>query len=302
MTAPTLTPVSPSPSTRPLLDRFGATGRLLRRAGGVFGILVVLTLVVLALVPDVAPYGPATQEIENRLQGPSLDHPFGTDHLGRDLLSRLVFGVRIELSVALPAIALALVCGLVLGLVAGYVGRWLDTVIVTLVDTIQSFPAVILALVLLVLLGPSTGAITLVLAIGFIPSYARTSRALMLATKENPYVEAERSIGAGPVRIITVHILPNMIAPVFILLAMDLPSVIAIEAGLSFLGLGIQPPTPSWGVILSDGFQYIRQSPWAIVAASGVLVVTTLGLTLLGEALRDTLDPRLARLTGRGRP
>jgi peptide/nickel transport system permease protein len=169
-----------------------------------------------------------------------------------------------------------------------------DNVILVLTDSMQAFPAVILALALLALLGPSSTNVILVIIIAFMPGYARVVRAQVLSVKENPFVEAERSLGASNGRIIFVHILPNILAPLVILLAMDLPSAITFEAGLSFLGLGVKPPTPSWGVILADGFSRIRNSPWPVLWAGLALMLTTLGFTLFGETLRDVLDPKLA--------
>lgn len=266
-----------------------------RRPAGFFGLLVVLVLIlVVLLAPVFAPYDPAQQDIEHRLEGPSSQYPMGTDHLGRDLLSRLLYGTRVALLTALPAVFTALVLGLILGLTAGYIGGNVDNVILVFMDTLQAFPAVILTLALLAVLGPSASNVVLVIAIAFTPGYARIVRAQVLAYKEEPFVEVERSIGAGDIRIAFIHILPNIIAPLVILLAMDLPAAITVEAGLSFLGLGVRPPTPSWGVILSDGFARIRNSPWPVLWASLVIMITTLGFTLFGERLRDLLDPKLA--------
>ena len=266
-----------------------------RRPAGLFGLIVVGGLLLLAIfAPLVAPYDPAQQDIPNRLQGPSWDHVLGTDQLGRDLLSRLIYGVRVALSVAVPGVAAALVIGLVLGLIAGYIGGRTDNATIVVMDTLQAFPAVILALVLLALLGASRTSVVIVIAITFAPNYARVTRALVLTTKQNQFVEGARSLGAGNARIVGVHILPNVIAPLFILLAMDLPVAITIEAGLSFLGLGVPPPTPSWGVILQDGFERVRDHAWPIIAAGLTLMLVTLGCTFLGETLRDVFDPRLA--------
>lgn len=267
------------------------------RPAGLFGLAVVFGLVVvLVFAPLLAPYDPAAQNIADRLQGPSWDHLLGTDQLGRDLLSRLIFGTRVAFTIAFPAVLGALVCGLVLGTIAGYAGGWIDNALLVVTDTLQAFPAVVLALALLALLGPSLRNVIVVIVISFAPGYARVARALVLATKEQPFVEAERSLGAKNLRIVLIHILPNVVAPLFILLAMDLPAAITIEAGLSFLGLGVQPPTPSWGIILSDGFERVRDTPWPIVWTGVVLCLAALGFTMLGEALRDVIDPRVAGL------
>lgn len=232
------------------------------------------------------------------LQGPSSAHWLGTDHLGRDLLSRIVYGSRIALGVAVPAVAIAMVGGLALGLTAGYLGGIVDNATLVLLDSMQAFPAVILALAILALLGSSLVNVIIVIGLAWIPGYARIVRAQVLSAKQNQYIEVEHSLGASQKRILFLHIMPNILAPLLILAAMDLPVVITFEAGLSFLGLGVRPPTPSWGVILSDGFNVIRQSPWPITWAGLTLIITTLGFTLFGETLRDVLDPRLSGTRG----
>ena len=290
-----------STETLPLVRRrgsgvLGVLREVARRPKGLAGLVIVCGLILLALFPSIfAPYSPYTQDIVDRLQGPSRAHLLGTDQLGRDLLSRVIFGTRIALGVSIPAVTAALLAGLVLGVIAGYAGGIIDSVMIVIMDTLQAFPAVILALALLALLGPSLRNVIIVIAVAFTPNYARVSRAMVLAAKENQWVEAERSLGANVSRIVTVHILPNIIAPLVILMAMDIPSAIATEAGLSFLGLGVQPPTPSWGVILSEGFENVVLSPWGIISASAALMIATLGFTMLGEALRDVADPKLGR-------
>lgn len=289
-----------SPSRyRLFLNRIPVLGDILRRPLGTLGFLIVLIFVLLVLLaPVVAPYGYEQQDIPNMMQGPSAEHLLGTDHLGRDLLSRIIYGARIALGVALPAVSLALAGGILLGLIAGYAGGIVDNIALVLLDSIQAFPAVILALTILALLGPSLVNVVLVIGLAWTPGYARVVRAQVLTAKQNQYVEVERSLGASRGRILGLHILPNVIAPVLILAAMDLPVVITFEAGLSFLGLGVRPPTPSWGVILADGFNFIRQSPWPITWSGLTLIVTTLGFTLFGEALRDVLDPSLSGTRG----
>jgi peptide/nickel transport system permease protein len=293
------------PAPRRRLVHFGrdsALARLVRRPAGAFGAIVVLGLcLVAALAPLVAPYGADEQDIVNRLQGPSADHLLGTDHLGRDLLSRIIFGTRVELGVAVPAVTAALVLGLVLGLAAGYLGGRVDNVAIVVMDAAQAFPTVILALALLAVLGASLRNILIVIAITFSPQYARVARASVLAVKQNPFIEAERALGAGNLRIVGVHILPNIMAPLFILLAMNIPAAITVEAGLSFLGVGVQPPTPSWGVLLAEGFERVRDAPWPVIDTGLALMLTTLGFTLLGETLRDVVDPRLRAIATKPR-
>jgi peptide/nickel transport system permease protein len=268
---------------------------MVRRPAGLFGMLIVLVLLgILIFSPQIAPYTESQQFMERRLQGPSSEHILGTDHLGRDLLSRLLYGTRVALGTAFPAVLTALGLGLLIGLAAGYMGGVVENVILIIMDSIQAFPAVILALAFLAIIGPSATSVIIVVAVAFTPSYARVVRAQVLSVKESPFIEVERSLGASDLRIVFIHIVPNILATLVILLAMDLPTAITIEAGLSFLGLGVRPPTPSWGVILADGFTYIRVTPWPILWAGLTLMITTLGFTLFGETLRDVLDPRLS--------
>ena len=229
----------------------------------------------------------------DRFQGPSLAHLMGTDQLGRDLFSRVLHGGRIALSVALFSTAASLLIGIVLGLVAGFGPRWLDNLMILLFDSIKSFPTVMLALALVTLFGPSLTAVVVVVVLVNVPGYARIIRTQTLALKSAEFVTAAESMGAGTARILRVHVLPNVIGPLLILASMDIPVVIAIEAGMSFLGLGVRPPAPSWGAILNDGFTAIRDTPWIAVAGGLPIILTTLGFTFLGETLRDVFDPRL---------
>jgi len=282
-----------------LLDHIPVLGEVLGRPLGALGFVIVLGFVITVIfAPLLAPYGYADQDIPNRLQGPSRQYLLGTDHIGRDILSRLIYGSRIALGVALPAMGIALCGGLILGLLAGYLGGFVDNVVLVLLDTFSSIPVLMLALTFLVLLGPSLLNLVLVIGLSWSPGYARIVRAQVLATKQNVYVEAQRSLGASTWRIARCDILPNILSPLLIMAAMDLPWVIIFEAGLSFLGMGVRPPTPSWGAILAGGYEKIRQSPWPITWAGLTLVLTTLGFTLLGETLRDVLDPRLAGTRG----
>lgn len=281
------------------LNRIPVLGDVLRRPLGMLGFLIVFAfLLMVFFAPWIAPYSFEEQDIPNRLQGPSSDYWLGTDHLGRDIWSRIVYGARIALGVAIPSVSIALLGGVALGLLAGYTGGIVDDVTLVILDSLQAFPAVILALTILALLGPSLVNVVLVIGLAWTPGYARIVRAQVLTTKQNQYIEVERSLGATQGRILLSHILPNIIAPLLILAAMDLPVVITFEAGLSFLGLGVRPPTPSWGVILSDGFNFIRNSPWPITWSGLTLIITTLGFTLFGETLRDVLDPSLSGTRG----
>jgi peptide/nickel transport system permease protein len=289
----------PSSRYQQFLNHIPILGDVLRRPLGVLGFLIALGfMLTVVFAPLLAPYDYAEQDIPSMLQGPSSAHLLGTDHLGRDLLSRIIYGSRIALGVAVPAVAIAMVGGLALGLTAGYLGGIVDNATLVLLDSMQAFPAVILALAILALLGSSLVNVIIVIGLAWIPGYARIVRAQVLSAKQNQYIEVEHSLGASQKRIVFLHIMPNILAPLLILAAMDLPVVITFEAGLSFLGLGVRPPTPSWGVILSDGFNVIRQSPWPITWAGLILIITTLGFTLFGETLRDVLDPRLSGTRG----
>jgi len=276
------------------LNRIPVLGEVLRRPLGILGFIIILGFAIMVIfAPLIAPIGYEKQNISRMLEGPSRDYLLGTDHLGRDLFARIVFGSRIAVVVALPAVGIALTGGILLGLLAGYLGGIVDDVIVVLMDSIKAFPAIVLALAILALLGQSLPNEVMVIGFAWIPGYARVARAQVLSVRQNVYVQAEQSLGASSWRVLLQHILPNILAPLLILAAMDLPVVITVEAGLSFLGLGVRPPTPSWGVILANGFENIFESPWPITWAGITLIVVTLGFTLFGEALRDVLDPRL---------
>ncbi len=282
-----------------MLDRIPVIGDILRQPLGAIGTFIVLAfLVCVVFSPFIARYDYARQDIPSRMQGPSAKYWLGTDNLGRDLFSRLVYGSRIAFGTALPSVAIAVTVGTLLGLLAGYIGGWFDNAIVVLMDTLQAFPSIMLSLAILALLGPSLINVIIVIGLTWMPNYARVIRAQTLSIREKAFVEAERSLGATNRGIVLSHILPNAIAPALLLAAMDLPWVITFEAGLSFMGLGVRPPTPSWGAILSDGFAHIFETPWPIVWSGLTLALTTLGFTLFGEALRDVLDPRLSGTRG----
>lgn len=268
----------------------------MREPLGAFGLTLVVIVVLSALFADaLASYPPTKLSPAERFAPASLHHLLGTDHLGRDLFSRVLHGGRIALAIALGATGLSLVGGILLGLIAGYGPRWLDNLLLLLFDAIKSFPTVMLALALVTLTGPSLLAVLVVVVLVNVPGYARIIRTQTLVLKSAEHVMAARSMGAGTARILAVHILPNVMGPILILASMDIPVVVAIEAGLSFLGLGVRPPLPSWGAILNDGFVNIRDSYWIVVAGGLPIILTTLGFTFLGETLRDVFDPRLKR-------
>jgi peptide/nickel transport system permease protein len=274
----------------------GFVRRLGRETLGVVGaVLVILVVGAAILAPWIVPYDPNAIGIGPRLGPPSMDHWLGTDQLGRDLFSRVIAGSRVALQVAGASLGAALTMGLLLGLIAGYGPRWLDNGFLLLFDSVRAFPVIIFALAVVTLLGPSLLTIVFVVAITSIPIYARIVRTQTQALKNNEFIIAARAMGASNTRILVVHVLPNVIGPLLILASMDVPMVITLEAGLSFLGLGVQPPTPSWGTILNVGYSFIRNSPWPGIAGGIPVVITTLGFTFLGEALRDIFDPKLRK-------
>ncbi|MBS3650244.1 ABC transporter permease [Pseudaminobacter sp. 19-2017] len=256
-------------------------------------VIVIVFLMMAAFAPWLAPYPPTKIDVLHKLQPPSAEHWFGTDHLGRDLLSRIIHGARTALTIAIGSVAVAGSVGLLLGLIAGYGPRWLDGVLVLVFDSLNSLPMIMFALAIITVLGTGTGTLIFVIAATSFPSYARLIRAQTLALKNSDYILAERLMDAHPLRILLVHLLPNVVGPLIILLSMDIPVVIMVEAGLSFLGLGVRPPTPSWGSILYDGYTSIRSAPFVVIFGGLPLVLATLGFTFLGEGLRDSLDPRL---------
>jgi peptide/nickel transport system permease protein len=269
---------------------------LLRDRQGMAGlILVALFFASALLAPVIAPYDPAAMDIPNRLSGPTWAHPAGTDQLGRDTLSRVLWGGRVALQVAALGVSTSLAAGLVLGMLAGYGPRWLDNLLLLAFDTVRAFPTVVLAMATVALIGPSLGLVLAIVIVTSIPHYARMARTATLAIRGTEFILAERSLGAGTARILGLHVMPNVIGPLLILAAMDVPVVVTVEAGLSFLGLGVRPPRASWGTILNEGYLVIRDTPWLVVAGGVPLVLTTLGFTFLGEALRDVFDPRLRR-------
>lgn len=270
--------------------------RVIKEPTGLFGLLLVTLIVGSALLAGIlAPYDPIALNIPDRLQSPSQSHLLGTDQLGRDLFSRVLYGGQVALGVALAAIGASLVGGIVLGMLAGFGPRWLDKAILLFFDTVRSFPTVMFALATVALIGPSLQTVIAVIIVTTIPVYGRVVRTQTLSIKSNEFIKAEQVMGAKTTRILGMHVLPNIVGPLMILASMDIPTVIALEAGLSFLGMGVKPPTPSWGSILNDGFALIRVTPWPIIAGSIPLILITLGFTYLGESLRDFIDPKLRK-------
>ncbi|MER8989660.1 ABC transporter permease [Mesorhizobium sp. M0843] len=265
------------------------------RLGMLGAVLVTLIAATAIFAPLIITHDPIRIMVGPRLAAPSLEFLLGTDQLGRDTFSRAMMGGRIPLLVAFASLGSSLAVGLLLGLIAGFGPRWLDNLLLLFFDTIRSFPGIIFALAMIALLGPSLASVILVIAITSMPIYARVARTQTQALRNSEYIAAERSMGAGTTRILAVHVLPNVVGPLLILVSMDVPAVIAVEAGLSFLGMGVRPPTPDWGAILNDGYSYINQTPWLVIAGGIPIVLATLGFTFLGEALRDIFDPKLRK-------
>jgi peptide/nickel transport system permease protein len=278
------------------------TGALfvLRRAGasfpGALGAALVTAVLVAALfAPWVATHDPDALDILNRFAPPSASHWLGTDHLGRDMYSRLVHGASVAMAVALSAIAVALVAGTLLGVLAAWLSARGERVILVLFDVVAAFPSLVLALAFVAVFGPSTLVVVVIVGISLTPHFGRVARAQVLALRSAPFLEAERILGASAPRIVLRHVLPNILGPLIVLASMDIPVVITIEAGLSFLGLGVRPPLASWGVLIQDGYQFLSDSWVPVLVSSAALAAATLGFTLFGEALRDAVDPRIGR-------
>jgi peptide/nickel transport system permease protein len=273
---------------------------ILRRAGSHFAgavglVIVVLVLAAALFAPWLAPYDPDALDVMNRFAGPSAAHWLGTDQLGRDLLSRLIHGSSVAMAVAASAIGLAVVLGTLAGILAASLPARSERFILILFDVISSFPSLVLALAAVAIFGPSTLLVVIVVAVTLVPHFGRVARAQVLSVASAPYIEAERLLGASFPRIALFHLLPNIAGPLIVLASMDIPVVITIEAGLSFIGLGVRPPLASWGTLIYDGYAYLSDSALPVVVSSAALGLATLGFTLFGEALRDAVDPRFNR-------
>lgn len=272
----------------------GIWRRLRRNKAAMLGLIVIVLLILCSVfAPFIAPYGYDDQLLSRRFIFPCKEFPFGTDNLGRDILSRVIYGSRISLAVGLVSVSISVVFGTILGSVAGYYGNVTDNVIMRAIDIVLSIPSILLAISIAAMLGQ--GLFNLMIAIGVseIPRYARVVRAQILSVKDQEFVEAARAVGAGDLHIILFHILPNCLAPMIVQATIGVATAILDAAGLSFIGLGIQPPIPDWGGMLSAGRQYIRDY-WYIVTFPGLMIMMTIySLNLFGDGLRDALDPRL---------
>lgn len=270
--------------------------RLKRNKMAVLGLIILIILVLLAVFADViANYDNVVikQNLAHRLQGPSAAHWLGTDEFGRDIFARLVHGTRVSLQVGIVAVGISIVIGGILGAVAGYYGGKLDNTIMRIMDIFLAVPSILLAIAIVSALGPSIINLMLAISISSVPSYARIVRASVLSIRDQEFIEAAKAIGANNTRIIFRHIIPNSLAPVIVQATLGVASAILSTAGLSFIGLGIQPPAPEWGSMLSGGRQYLRYAWWVTTFPGVAIMITILSLNLLGDGLRDALDPRL---------
>lgn len=268
--------------------------RFLRNHGAIIGLLLIIITIILAIfAPFIAPYDPFEQNWRNRLQPPSRDHWFGTDEHGRDQLSRIVHGARISLTIGIISVSIGLIGGGFLGIIAGYFGGVLDNVIMRFLDIMMAFPGVLLAIALVAALGPGLFNVMIAVGIWSIPLFSRLVRGSVLSVKENDFITAARGLGGSNVRIILRHVLPNIMAPVLVLSSLRLATALLSAAALSFLGLGAQPPQPDWGAMLSQGRQHIHTSPHLTLFPGIAIMLLVLAFNMLGDGLRDALDPRL---------
>ncbi|WP_306053801.1 nickel transporter permease [Natronococcus wangiae] len=262
------------------------TNAAIRIGGGIAGLLVLAALV----GPTASPYDPTAQALEARLQGPSFAHPLGTDALGRDVATRLAYGARVSLALAVAATTVRLVIGTTVGLLAATGGRLVDTVLMRLVDIQLAFPALVLALVVAGVLGPSVRNVVIALSLVGWASYARVVRGSVLAVRERPFVRSAKLYGTPWHRLVRRHLLPHVASPVLVLATLNVGTVVLAAAGLSYLGLGAQPPTPEWGTMIADGRNYLRSAPWIVTAPGVAIMLTVVSFNLLGDGLRDALD------------
>lgn len=278
------------------------TGRFLREMIDVFNknktswvgfvILIIMVLVALA-APLLAPYNPVEQHIIHRLQPASSQYLLGTDQFGRDILSRIIWGARISLTVGVSSILLGMVLGGAFGLVAGYKGGLVDNIIMRIMDVFMSFPTLIMGLLIVAMLGASLVNLTVAIALTVAPRFARIARAPTVTIKERDFVEAGRAMGFSDVRIMVVHILPNIMGEILVMASLWIATAVRIEASLSFIGLGVKPPTATWGGMIREGFEFILDAPWLSVYPGAVILITVFAFNMLGDGLRDALDPKL---------
>ncbi len=292
--SPVAAPVLAAPRPRLL----GLVRRVLSTRGAGFGLVVVGVVILLALAANVvSPYSPIEQDLTAILEKPSAQHLLGTDNIGRDILSRIIHGSRVSVQAGLVSVGIAIVVGTLMGLVAGYFGGWVDDLLMRTADALYSFPSLVLALAIAAALGSGLGNVMIAIGVVFTPVFARLVRGSTLSVREREFVTAARVLGATNARIIGRHVLPNVVAPIVVQGSLMVAGAIIVEASLSFLGLGVQPPAPSWGGMLRDAYQFMQLAPWLSFFPGAAIFLTVLGINLLGDGLRRALDPRLR---GRG--
>jgi peptide/nickel transport system permease protein len=263
----------------------------------VIGLVIIVIFILTAIfAPLIAPYNPNEQNVLNGLKQPSRDHLLGTDALGRDVLSRVIYGSRTSLLIGVVVVGFSAIFGMALGLIAGYFGRWVYSVIMRVIDALMAFPMLVLALLIASLLGPGLNNIIIALSVGLIPIYARLMCGQVIGVREHDYIIAEVSLGSDDWRIMLRHIVPNCLPPLIVLITMMLGSIILAEAGLSFLGIGISASIPTWGSMVNDGRTYILELPWLSFAPGIAIMLVVFGFNMVGDGLRDALDPRLRGL------
>jgi peptide/nickel transport system permease protein len=274
----------------PWLQTIRRLGR--HQAARVSGLILIGLFLVAVLAPLIATHDPLEPDYQARLKPPSSAHLLGTDNLGRDIFSRIIYGTRISLRVGLSAVGVASVCGLLLGLPAGYFGGWVDLAVTRLLDSLMAFPGIFLALAIMTALGNGLDPAMIALGVAGTPSYARLIRGSVLSAKENTYVEAARGVGCSDLRIMRVHLFPNVIGPLIVVATLGLGQTIVAAASLSFLGLGAQPPTPEWGAILADARDFIYTAWWASFFPGLAILIATIAINTVGDGLREALDPQ----------
>ncbi len=262
------------------------------KAAMVGAAIVILFVFIAILAPFLAPHDPVLTQVTNKLQPPSAEHWLGTDHQGRDILSRIIFGARVSLTVGILSTVLGAIVGILLGIVSGYYGRWIDSLIMRICDVLLAFPGILLALAIVSVLGASTTNVIIAVAFFAVPSFARIVRGSTLSVKKLEYVDAIKAMGASDARIIFKHILPNIMSPIIVQATLYIASAIITASALSFLGMGTRPPTPEWGAMLSQGRDYIRQAPHVSLFPGLVILFVVIGFNLFGDGLRDALDPK----------
>lgn len=297
VTAPLQLKQSPAKRDTTVTERNGIRWVLVdlfsRRSAQLGGAIVLLLILAALFAPVIAPYDPYDIDVRERLIPPNFTHPFGTDDLGRDLFSRVIYGARTTIQTGVVVVAIAASVGSLIGLISGYYSGMVDTVLMRVIDIMLAFPYILLALAIVASLGPSLQNALVAIGLAYVPGWARFVRGNVLTVSTQEYVASARAVGATPARIIRSHILPNVLSSIIVLASLDFPAAVLSTAALSYVGLGAQPPTAEWGALLTGARSYMRTAPWLVNFPGLAIFVTMLGFNLLGNALRDTLDPKL---------